>query len=118
LKRHGLSKICLLRKTGEFEEVYKQGKRLYGDGFTVVFKKNSFGHNRLGISIHRHLKGAVKRNRLKRIIRESFRLNRGIYPDNADIVFAVKPGFSLTSPLAVSQAVSFLMQPKRQEDGD
>lgn len=108
LKRFALPKICLVRKGWEFEQVYRQGKRLHGAGFSLIYHINDLGCNRLGISINKKIKGAVKRNRIKRIIRESFRLYRELYPHDADIVFAVRPGFSLDSPSAVSQAVSLL----------
>ncbi|MFN2353172.1 MAG: ribonuclease P protein component [Desulfopila sp.] len=108
LKKYGLSKQCLLRKGHEFERVYKQGKRVYGDGFTLIYQPNEIGYNRLGISVHRQLKGAVKRNRIKRIIRESFRLARDRYPGEADIVVAVKPSFAMGSPNDVTRAVSTL----------
>ena len=88
--------------------MYKRGKRLYGGGFTLIHRPNDLGHNRLGISIHRRIKGAVKRNRIKRIIRESFRLQRDVYPQDDDIVFAVKPGFLIESPDGVTQAVTLL----------
>jgi len=116
LKHYGLPKSCLLRKGGEFEQVYKKGKRLYGGGFTLIHTPNELGFNRLGISIHRRIKGAVKRNRIKRIIRESFRLQRDAYPQDDDIVFAVKPGFSIDSPDGVTQAVSFLSQASDMAD--
>ncbi|MEE4241633.1 MAG: ribonuclease P protein component [Desulfopila sp.] len=108
MKRYGLSKACLLRKNREFEQVYKQGKRLHGDGFTLIYSSNDLGYNRLGISVHRQIKGAVRRNRIKRIIRESFRLARQEYPADADIVFAVKPPFQIDSPKAVVDAVILL----------
>lgn len=108
LKEYGLSKQCLLRKSHEFEQVYRKGKRVYGDGFTLIYKRNEIGYNRLGISVHRQVKGAVKRNRIKRIIRESFRLARGVYPGEADIVVAVKPTFAMGAPSDVTRAVSTL----------
>jgi ribonuclease P protein component len=100
--------MCLVRKGWEFEHVYRLGKRLHGEGFSLIYHVNDLGWNRLGISINGKIKGAVKRNRIKRIVRESFRLNREWYPPDADIVFTVRPGFSLGSPSAVSQAVSHL----------
>ncbi len=108
LKNFGLPKACLLRKSREFEQVYKKGKRLHGDGFTLIYCRNNLDSSRVGISIHRQIKGAVKRNRLKRIIRESFRLNRELYPSKADIIMAIKPENTFTSPESVSQAVSHL----------
>ena len=112
MKKHGLSKERLLRKNSEFEQVYRQGKRVHGEGFTLIYHENQLGLNRLGISVHRQIKGAVKRNRIKRIIRESFRLEREIYPLDADIIFAVKPDFSAKSPRDVTRAVSILRMPR------
>lgn len=99
-------------KGWEYDAVYRGGRRLYGDGFTLIYLPNSTEKNRLGISIHRKLRGAVKRNRLKRIIRESFRLNRNIYPKEADIVFAVRPGFSLTSPDEIRRVIQTICKAK------
>ncbi|MEN8189831.1 MAG: ribonuclease P protein component [Thermodesulfobacteriota bacterium] len=103
-----MPKTSLLRKPGEFERVYKQGKRLRGRGFALITLPNGLGFNRIGISIHRRIKGAVRRNRLKRIIRESFRLNRGCFPAGSDIVFTVRSDFTLTSPAEIDRAVSLL----------
>jgi ribonuclease P protein component len=100
-----LRKTHLLRSGLEFEQVYKQGKRRSGPGFSLIFSPNKLGFSRLGISVHRQIRGAVKRNRIKRIIRESFRLNREIYPQGADIVFAVRPAMELDSPAQITGAV-------------
>ncbi len=86
--------------------MYRQGVRWHGEGFSLIFCSNTLGYNRIGISIHRKLKGAVKRNRIKRIVRESFRLNRSTYPDCADIVFAVRPDFALQSPAEIIFSVA------------
>ena len=88
--------------------MYRQGARWHGKGFSLIFCPNELGFNRIGISIHRKLKGAVKRNRIKRIIRESFRLERSGYPDCADIVFAVRPDFPLSSPAEITSSVAKL----------
>ncbi|MEA3469052.1 MAG: ribonuclease P protein component [Thermodesulfobacteriota bacterium] len=101
-----LPKTALLRKGREFDKVYRQGTRWHGKGFSLIFCANELGYNRIGISVHRKLKGAVKRNRIKRIIRESFRLQRSLYPDDADIVFAVRPDFCLKSPADISSSVA------------
>ncbi|MFH0781460.1 MAG: ribonuclease P protein component [Pseudomonadota bacterium] len=100
-----LPKSILLRKGWEYEHVYSRGKRLHGDGFTLICRPNTTGSSRLGISVHRKIRGAVQRNRLKRIIRESFRLWREQYPAGADIVFAVRPDFSFSHPQEISMAV-------------
>ncbi len=106
LTEYGLSKHSLVRKGWEFEGIYSQGKRLHGKGFTLICRANTDARSRIGISVNKKIRGAVKRNRIKRIIRESFRLQKELYPPSADIVFAVRPDFALLSPLAVGQAVA------------
>lgn len=108
-----LFKSALLRKGSEFEHVYSRGKRLHGAGFTLICRSNDGGESRLGISVHRSIRGAVNRNRLKRIIRESFRLWREQYPPGMDIVFAVRPDFRCLHPSDIRQAVTALVASRR-----
>jgi ribonuclease P protein component len=82
---------------------------LYGDGFTLICRANACGISRLGISVHRKIRGAVKRNRIKRIIRESFRLGQHFYPQGSDIVFAVRPDFGCRTPDDIGSAVGTLV---------
>lgn len=100
-----LLKTSLLRKGWEFEKVYSRGKRIHGNGYTLICLENGSVDSRLGISVHRKVRGAVKRNRIKRIIRESFRLERKQYPQGVDIVFAVRPDFSCKHPGDICRAV-------------
>ena len=69
-------------------------------------------NSRIGISINRKVKGAVVRNRIKRIFKESFRRNRDIYPQKADIVIAVRPDFKLGSQALIDYAIAHLMIPE------
>ncbi len=104
-----LPKAFLIRKGYEFKRIYEQGRRWRGPGFTlIVLGRNDLAHSRIGISVHRQIKGAVPRNRIKRIIRESFRLRPDLYPPSADIIFAVRPDMGCDSPLAINQAVTTL----------
>jgi len=85
----------LLRTTGEFQRVYRSGRRLQGEGFGLIFLANGLEYNRLGISVQRKAGNAVRRNRIKRLIREVFRLHRDQFPLSADVVFTVRPGFAI-----------------------
>lgn len=108
MKRFGLPKSGLLKNTGEFNRVYRSGIRLRGDGFILVYLSGDQSRSRLGISIPRKVGNAVRRNRIKRIVRETFRLHREIFPRFSDIVFAVRPGFPLSGMHAVRTAVAGL----------
>ncbi len=94
--------------------MYRNGARLYGKGFTLVYLRdeqadNRLSGSRLGISVPRKVGNAVQRNRIKRIIREAFRLHWEVFPRCSDIVFAVRPGFPLTGMQAVRDAVAVLV---------
>lgn len=109
MRRFGLPKQCLLKKNADFESVYRHGKRLHGKGFSLIFVDRGCGNSRIGISISRKIKGAVVRNRIKRICKESFRLNRQLYPRNADIVITIRPDFSLDKPQLITREVARLL---------
>lgn len=58
---------------------------------------NSFGHPRLGMAISKkNVKRAVKRNLIKRQLRESFRLEQAIIGD-FDVVVLARPGIDALS---------------------
>lgn len=105
MKRFGLPKDGLLRKSREFALVYRKGRRLQGTGFSLVFQENGLIANRLGISVHRMIRGAVRRNRIKRMFREVFRLHRGMFPQSCDIVVTVRPDFACASTFLLQAAV-------------
>jgi ribonuclease P protein component len=113
-ERLRLPKTSLLRKNVEFDLVYRRGKRLHGKGFSLIFAANTLESNRLGISVRKKTGRAVDRNRIKRVLREAFRLHRDSFPKNHDIVLTIRPGFSLRSPAEVLAAVTGLLRKAEQ----
>lgn len=75
----------LLRR-GEFDAVYRDARRRSGRHFTVFFRPNGLERTRLGISVKRALGGSVVRNRIRRRVREMFRLHRREIPTGWDVV--------------------------------
>jgi ribonuclease P protein component len=81
-----------VRRKSEFDAVYRQGHRLSDPLFTVTYLPNSLGHPRLGLAIAARVAGdAVDRNRIRRVVRESFRLAQRALPA-ADIVIGARSG--------------------------
>lgn len=117
MRRFALPKSDLLRKSGQYREIYRRGKRIRGEALTIIHSINSTGNDRLGISAH-GFKKAVQRNRIKRIIREYFRLNRQQLSSllnrdkknqTRDIIFAVRREFAPASPMEIAVYLDTLL---------
>lgn len=77
-----------LKNASEFDTVFKRGKRLVGAYFAFYYLINEYDRPRLGIVISkRNCALAVNRNRIKRVIREQFRLNRHLLSTIDLVVF-------------------------------
>ncbi|GAB6189491.1 ribonuclease P protein component [Marinitoga arctica] len=71
----------------DFDNVFSCGKRQVNDYFVVIYIKNNLEYSRIGITIKKKFGKAYKRNKLKRYIREIFRRNKSLFPQDYDIVF-------------------------------
>ena len=60
-----------LKKEKDFNLVFKKGKRLYSRALTVVYFPSK--ELKAGFAVSKKHGGSVKRNRIKRLLRESFR---------------------------------------------
>ena len=70
-----------LLKPAQFEQVFAENERARTDTLLVMVRPNTLGRARLGMVIaKRVLPRAVDRNRIKRCIRETFRLQRQNLP--------------------------------------
>lgn len=86
------SKRNRLVTTKDYDRLFVKGKRLNNLYLYVIFLENEFDYPRLGLRISKkHVKLATERNRIKRIIREHFRLNQKRL-NHFDIVVIAKSG--------------------------
>ena len=76
----------------QYSRIFNEPARAATPFFTLLAKPNSLNQPRLGLTVaKKRCKLAVQRNRIKRLARESFRLNQHKL-DNIDIVLMVKTG--------------------------
>lgn len=75
-----------------FSNVFEKAIPATSPTITLLARQNDLSHARLGVTIpKKKVKLAVDRNRIKRCIRDSFRLNAHLLP-NVDIIVIGKHG--------------------------
>ena len=79
-----------LVRRGDFDAVYRAGKRRSNSHFTAFLRANQLPHSRFGFSIKKALGGAVVRNRIRRRVREIVRCHRLEIAAGWDIVIHPK----------------------------
>jgi len=75
----------------EYQAAFRARLRKAKHPLVVFGRSNGLDRPRLGLSVGRKVGPAVTRNRVKRMIREAFRLNQGDLPVGIDLVVSVRP---------------------------
>ncbi|MBM4306127.1 MAG: ribonuclease P protein component [Deltaproteobacteria bacterium] len=76
----------------DFRRVMKSGKRLASKHYLLFLMENEKGYHRLGIVAKKEIGPASLRNRMKRYLREFFRLHKHQIKGQLDMVILVKKG--------------------------
>jgi ribonuclease P protein component len=79
----------------DFDAVFSGGKSAADTNLVIYVLHTERGFTRLGMAVGKKHGGAVVRNRIKRLIREAFRLNLDKLPDSSDIVVVPRQGAGL-----------------------
>jgi ribonuclease P protein component len=97
-----LPRECRIVSRAEYDAVYREAKRRSSRQFTLFLRPNGLPISRFGWSIKKALGNAVRRNRIRRRLREILRLHRGEIAGGWDVVIHARSsvGTAEFAPLA------------------
>ena len=95
-----------LKKSGDFQSVYRNGRSL-ANRYLVVYvkKRDDDGENRVGISVSKKVGNSVVRHRIKRLLRESYRLQEAMFNSGLDIVIVARQGAASVDYFKIEEAL-------------
>jgi ribonuclease P protein component len=87
MTRYRFQKHQHILRGADFERAFREGSRARSDLLLVCVRENGLEHSRLGLSVGKKIwKSAVRRNHVRRVLREAFRLEQHELPSGLDIV--------------------------------
>lgn len=75
-----------LQKNKDFQVVYQEGRSKANRQYVMYVRENGFAYNRIGVSVSKKVGNSVVRHRIKRLVKESYRLSEDIFLKGYDIV--------------------------------
>lgn len=99
-----------LRMNYEFSRVYQKGRYLSGRYVVLHYLRRNGSQNRLGITASRKVNGSVRRNRMKRLLRESYRLVEDQVRPGYDLILVGRDSVVPPDLKTVSPEVARLLQ--------
>jgi ribonuclease P protein component len=98
LNKYAFRRELRLLTPEHYQHVFQQAHSAGSPHFTIIARKNSLSHPRLGLAVpKKQIKTAVGRNRFKRLARESFRLKQHELPHKDFVVIAKKSAQELSN---------------------
>ena len=101
-------KLEKVRKNQEFRVIYRKGKSLSNRYLVLYIYRNNKKLNRLGVSVSKKVGNSVVRSRIKRLISESYRLNKHALKNSYDFVFIARNSASGKSYVEIDKSIKNL----------
>jgi ribonuclease P protein component len=99
-----------IKKNNEFARVYRKGNYKPGNFLVLYILKNRFGINRIGITASKKVGNSVKRNRIRRLISENYRLKEESIKKGYDIVFLARSSDEEPDFYKIEKEMVFLLK--------
>jgi len=117
LRKFFFKKKDKILKRREFLQLKRCGKRIQDRNFIVIYSDGRVRKNRIGITVSKKLGNAVKRNKIKRLIRENFRMNRDKIAEFMDFnVIAKKKAGEISADMVFKSLDGIFNQIPRREN--
>ncbi len=107
-----------LKRSSEFMRVFKRGRFFAGKYLVLYVVKNNLNLNRLGISVGKKVGKSVRRNRVRRLIRENYRLYEGLIKKGIDLVFVARVSPEMPDFYDLKKEMGFLLDKLNVFEGE
>ncbi|MCO6428247.1 ribonuclease P protein component [Nitrosomonas communis] len=115
MRIYSLSKKHRLHKAAEFQSVIRFRRMVSGEFFQLYVKPSNLDYSRLGLIVAKKMvRQAIKRNRLKRLLREVFRIHQQEL-DNMDCVFRLQRALTQIDSIRIRQEAKMLILKLRMQ---
>ena len=99
-----------IKKNSQFRFIYSRGKSYSNDKLVLYIFRNKKNINRIGLSVSKKVGKSVVRNRIKRLIKESYRLNKNMYKTGYDLIFIARGKSKDAKFTDIEKSVIYLMK--------
>ncbi len=100
-----MKKTVSIKENKDFKKLYYRGKSVANDILVVYFRQNPYPYCRLGLTVSGKVGKAVVRNRVRRLIKESYRLMEDRIRKSMDIVVVARVKAASADFHAVNRAL-------------
>ncbi len=104
---HRFARRERLHSKKEIAALFESGRRFVAFGITFRYLRTNGGASRFGVAVGRRNGNAVARNRLRRLLKEGFRLSKHRLPCAVDVVALPAPSLSLSLERALRAFAAF-----------
>ena len=99
-----------LKKNTDFAKVYRQGRSRADRNLVLYTMDNSLPESRIGISVSKKTGNSVVRHRIKRRLKEIYRLNESLFCSGKDFVVIARPNAAEADYHELEQSLLKLMK--------
>ncbi|MFQ5444611.1 MAG: ribonuclease P protein component [Nitrospinales bacterium] len=110
-----LDKKLIISANQRFNKIFKSGRRFSSRHFLLIVVTAE--DKKIGFAVSKKTRGAIKRNRARRRMKETIRLNQKCLPDKSNVILMAKPGVERVQYKLLSEELIGLfckLDPKRE----